>query len=209
MTGKQKKTNGYGTRDWVYIGLFGALWGVVELSLGSILHIIFPPLTNTFFAGLIPGMLGCIIALTGRRFVDRKGSLVFIGLITGLLKAFSPGGIRIGPITAIVMQAVLMEGALDLFRGKSIAHIPAGMLALGWNFLHRFIMLRLLYGKRFTDVALKMAKDGSTLLGIPETAIWAVLASLLISSLAAGAAAGLAALRIGRTVEKRMARTHE
>ena len=38
----------YTVRDWVTIGLFGALWGAVELTLGSVLHTIYPPLTDTF-----------------------------------------------------------------------------------------------------------------------------------------------------------------
>ena len=35
------------------VAVFGALWGAVEISLGSYLHVLFPSLTNTFFTGLI------------------------------------------------------------------------------------------------------------------------------------------------------------
>ena len=38
----------YTVRGWVTIGLFAALWGVVELTLGSVLHAIFPSQANTF-----------------------------------------------------------------------------------------------------------------------------------------------------------------
>jgi len=44
-------------RDWVYVAVFGALWGAVEITLGAYLHLIFPPLTNTFLNGLTLGSL--------------------------------------------------------------------------------------------------------------------------------------------------------
>ena len=48
----------YTVRNWVTIGLFGGLWGVVEVTLGAYLHIIFPPLSNTFLNGLVLGGIG-------------------------------------------------------------------------------------------------------------------------------------------------------
>ncbi len=45
-------------REWVYVAVFGALWGAVEISLGSYLHTLFPSLTNTFFTGLILAFIG-------------------------------------------------------------------------------------------------------------------------------------------------------
>ena len=41
------------TRDWVYIAVFGALWGAIEINLGAYLHVIFPPLADsTNFGGI-------------------------------------------------------------------------------------------------------------------------------------------------------------
>jgi hypothetical protein len=62
------------TRDWVYIAVFGALWGAIEITLGAYLHVIFPPLADTFLVGVIMAGLGGVIALTGRHFVPYTGS---------------------------------------------------------------------------------------------------------------------------------------
>jgi hypothetical protein len=212
-------------RDWVYIGLFGALWGGVEISLGSLLHMLFPPLTGTFFTGLILGSTGCIIALTGSGFVPGRGTVLRIGVITALLKLIGPGGVKIGPIVAILAESLLMEAGLLLGRSPRIKkspeqpveehalhkgthrkslfpYITAGMLCLTWNLPHRFIMLRILFGKRFIEVAVKMAKDGRVF-GMRPDAVLLVIAVLLIIRIAAGAVSGYTAWRLGRTIRRR------
>lgn len=193
-------------RDWVYIGLFGALWGAVEITLGSVLHIMFPPLANTFLVGLIMAFLGCVIALSGRVFVPRRGSILLIGLITAILKAFSLGGIKVGPMVAILAESLLMEAGLLIIPAASAAGFAlAGMLALSWNFFHRFIMMWLLFGSGFLEVGLKMARDGSRLLGIKEELLLPILSVLLLIRLAAGLAAGLLARALARRVAERLA----
>jgi len=195
----------YTVRDWVYIGLFGALWGVIEISLGTLLHVLLPPLANTFFTGIILTCIGCIIALCSRFVIQRRGSILLIGVITAILKLVSPGGVKIGPIAAIVMESALMEGVLLLASKKRApGFMAAGALALVWNFLHRFVMLRLLYGKHFTDVAMKMAKSGSRSFGIGESGITLVLVLMLVVQIAAGAAAGFLAWKLGKEIAGRM-----
>ncbi len=200
---KQKWT----VRDWVFIGLFGALWGALELSLGSVLHVLFPPLTNTFFVGLIMAAIGCAVALSGRLFVPHRGSILMIGVITAVLKAFSLAGAKIGPVVAILAESLLMEVALILLPSeKATSFAVAGMLALSWNFFHRFVMMRLLYGKSVVEVGLKMARNGSRLLGIREDLLIVVLAILLLVRLAAGALAGLLARSLGGKIRERVRR---
>ena len=189
----------------MYIGLFGALWGVIEISLGTILHVLFPPLASTFFTGIILTCIGCIIMLCSRFVIQRRGSILLIGVITAILKLVSPGGVKIGPIAAIVMESALMEGVLLLApRKRAPGFMAAGALALVWNFLHRFVMLRLLYGKHFTDVAVKMAKNGSRSFGLDEREIALVLVLMLAVQIAAGAVAGFLAWKLGKEIAGRM-----
>ncbi len=246
-------------RDWVYIGIFGALWGGIELSLGSLLHMLFPPLTGTFFTGLILGSLGCIIALTGYSFVPGRGTVLLIGFITAILKLISPAGVKIGPVVAIIAESLLIEAALllettsartpdtygtaadfekiktreaireeppglfpvrtgiqkiekekeDAYRGsrtrrnRLYPYVIAGMLCLAWNLPHRFIMLRILFGKNVTEVALKMAKDASAFIGLHADAVIAIIAVLLAIRMAAGALSGFAAWKLAKTIRRR------
>jgi len=205
------------TRDWVYIAVFGALWGAVEITLGAYLHVIFPPLTDTFLVGVILAGLGAIIALTGRHFVPHTGSVLMIGVVTALLKALSLGGVKIGPMVAILAESLLIEAGLVLgfgpFRYSTQARQPsrwafalAGALAVSWNFFHKFVMMRLLYGQGFTEVAVKMVKDGSQLLGLDVRYSIAILVVLFVIRLVVGAAAGWLAWDLGGAVRRRLAR---
>jgi len=197
-------------RDWVYIGLFGALWGAIELSFGTILHVLFPPVANTFFTGIILTTIGCIVVLCSRFLVPHRGGVLLVGLVTAVLKLVSPGGVKLGPIVAILMESVLMEGALFLSsKNRAAVFMTSGVLALVWNFVHRFVMLRLLYGKRFTEVAVKMAKGGSSVFGFADERVVPTLLTLLLIQIACGVAAGYLAFRLGGRIIRRRESRHE
>ena len=211
------------TRDWVYIAVFGALWGAIEITLGAYLHVIFPPLADTFLVGVIMAGLGGIIALTGRHFVPHTGSVLMIGVVTALLKALSLGGVKIGPMVAILAESLLIEAGLVLSRVEGLLLAPikfgtpprqpsrwgfalAGALAVSWNFFHKFVMMRLLFGKGISEVAVKMVKDGNKLLGLDVRYSIAILVILLFIRLVVGAVAGWLAWDLGGAVRRRLAR---
>ncbi|HEC33477.1 MAG TPA: hypothetical protein ENI37_02035 [Chloroflexi bacterium] len=197
----------YTVRSWVTIGLFGALWGVVEMTLGSVLHTIFPPQANTFLTGVVMGGIGVAVALTGRHFVPLRGSVLFIGVVTALLKLLSPGGARLGPFVAIVMESILMEAVLCIARTKRRwAFVLGGALAVGWNFFHKFVMMRLLFGKGIVEVYTKMVRDGSQMLGLDVSAALLILAVLLVVRLVVGGIGGWSAWELGGAVARRLGR---
>ncbi len=195
----------YKVRDWVTIGLFGALWGVVETTLGTYLNVIFPSFTNTFFKGVILGGIGVAVALTGRFFVQKRGSVLLIGAITALLKMLSPAGSRIGPILAILLQSVMMELVLSLAgQPRRWAFVLGGALAVGWNFPHKFIMMRIMYGRTVVQVYRKLAQDGSAMLGLDPSLALLILAILLGVRLVIGGMAGWGAWALGGAVAERL-----
>lgn len=212
----------FSTRDWVYVAVFGALWGAIEISLGAYLHVIFPPLADTFLVGVVMAGLGGVIALTGRHFVPHTGSVLMIGVVTALLKTLSLGGIKIGPVVAILAESLLMEAGLflgfDTFRYSTQdrqrqrtlpsrwGFVLAGALAVSWNFFHKFAMMRLLFGEGVSEVAVKMVKDGSKLLGLDVRYSIAILGILFTIRLVVGAAAGWLAWDLGGAVRRRLAR---
>ncbi len=197
----------YQVRDWVMIGLFGALWGVVETTLGSYLNVVFPAFTNTFFKGVILGSIGVGVALTGRYFVRKRGSLVLIAVITALLKLLSPAGARIGPVVAILMQGALMEVALLLAREPGAwVYALGGALAVAWNFPHRFLMMALLYGRSVAEVYQMTVRDGSEMLGMDPSFALGIIVVLLVVRLIAGGLAGWSAWGLGAAVARRLGR---
>jgi hypothetical protein len=194
-------------REWVTIGLFGALWGVVELTLGSLLHTISPPQASTFLTGLVMGGIGAALALTGRRFVPRRGSVFLIGVVTACLKLLSPGGVKVGPVVAILVQGALMEATLLVARTpRPWAFAAGGALAVGWNLPHKFLMMWLLYGTPFAEVYVKMVREGSQMLGLDESVAWLILGLLLALRLLVGAIGGWGAWGLGGAVARRLGR---
>ena len=201
------KFSSFTTRDWVYVAVFGALWGALELTLGAYLHVLFPPLANTFFTGLILAGIGAVIALVGYTFVPRPGAVLSIGIVTTLLKVLSLGGVKIGPVVAILAEVILMEVALLSKRSPARGrYVLAGSVAVSWNFFHKFIMMRLLYGKGIGEVYVKMVKEGSQVLGLDAGYAVAIIGVLFLFRVVAGAVAGWLAWDLGRLVARRVAR---
>jgi ABC-type thiamin/hydroxymethylpyrimidine transport system permease subunit len=202
--------SGWTLRNWITLGLLGALWGAVELSLGSVLHMIFPPLANTFLTGVILSALGTVFALTGKVLIKRRGTILFISSIAALLKLLCFGGVRLGPFLAILIQGILMEACfLPANRLRRVQFIAAGMLSVGWNLFHRFLMLRLLYGRSFVQVAVMTAQAGGGLFDFGAERVLIVLGLLFAIRLAVGAAAGWASLGIGLSLEERLGSRYE
>jgi hypothetical protein len=195
----------YKVRDWVSIGLFGALWGVVETTLGTALNVVFPAFSNTFLKGVILGGIGVAIALTGRFFVQKRGSVFLIGVVTALLKLLSPGGARIGPMVAILMESVMMEAVLSLAGDpRRWAFIVGGALAVGWNLPHKFLMMRFLYGRGVFEVYKMLVGSGSQMLGLDASMALLILGILLVVRLVAGGIAGWSAWALGGAVARRL-----
>lgn len=197
-------------RDLVYIAIFGALWGLLEITIGSYLHVLFPPLADTFLVGVIMGSLGILTSLVGRRFVPKAGAVLMMAVIAMLLKALSLGGVTLGPMLAILMEGLLMELGLLAWHGRSPwSFALAGALAVSWNFFHKFVMMRLLYGTAIIEVALKMAKDGARMLGMDPSAVGLILGVLFAVRFIVGAVAGWTAWGIGQAVAGRHAQRFE
>lgn len=197
----------FSVRELVYIAIFGAIWGVLEMTLGSYLHVIFPPLADTFLVGLIMASLGVVVALIGHVFVPKTGSVLMIGIVAAILKMVSIGGVKLGPLVAILAESLLMElGLLTARKPGRWSFVFAGALAVTWNFFHKFIMMWLLFGKGVYEVYIGMVRQGASLLRIDVSYAWAIIVVLLLMRIAAGALAGWLAWDLGRVVRDRLAR---
>lgn len=187
-------------RDLVYIGLFGAVWGALEVTLGSYLHVAKVP-----FNGTVMAAIGISIVLVGRSFVPRRGSALFIGVVTALLKMFSLGGIVLNPMIAIVIESGLAEiGLLPSARPGRWIFALAGALAVSWDFFHRFFTQALLAGRGILEVYGWTIQEGSSLLGIDQSAAITLIISLITMRLVVGAAAGYSAWSLAGAVQRRL-----
>ncbi len=190
----------YKTRSLVYIGVFGALWGAIETTIGAVFHTL-----NLPFSGLLLTGVGMTVALIGRLFVPQRGSVLFIGLVAAFLKMFSIGGIVILPMLGIVMESLLAELVLAVRpKASRFAFVAAGAVACFWPFVHPFVTQGILAGSGIFTIYTRTIRNGARLLGLPETAILAVLAILIALHLLVGALAGVLAWDAGRVIARRL-----
>jgi hypothetical protein len=188
------------TRDLVTLAVFGALWGLSEISLGSVLHAI-----NIPFTGLTLTAIGLAIAMIGRLFVPRRGSTLFIGVIATILKLFSIGNIIIGPMIGIITEALIAEIILSLFpRPSRLAFVAAGAGGALWTLIQPFVTGLLIFGRSLLVVWLDMIDLGSRLFHLSsDAAIWiAILMAILY--IVVGGIAGWIAWQVGQLLVARL-----
>jgi hypothetical protein len=192
----------FSTRELATLAVFGALWGLVEVSLGSVLKTLNIPLS-----GMVLACIGLTVALTGRVFVPRRGSTLFIGVIAMLLKLFSLGGVIIGPMVGIITEAIVAELVLSMAgKPRRGAFLLAGGLGVVWVLLQPFVTGPILFGRTIFVVWLDLLDQGSRLLGLDVTAaIWIFLGFLAIH-LALGGLVGWLSWDIARLLQTRLGR---
>jgi len=188
------------TRELVTMAVFGALWGLVEISLGSVFHAIDLPMT-----GMALAVIGVMVASIGRLFIPRRGSTIFIGVIAMILKLFSIGSAVIGPMVGIFTEALIAELILDAFaRPSQPAFISACAGAALWTLIQPFVTGALLFGRNLLVVWLDLLDMGTRIFGIPyQAAFWIVL-TLVVVHLIFGGIGGWLAWKLGLVLKTRL-----
>lgn len=193
----------FSTRELVTMAVFGALWGMVEISLGSVFHAIDLPMS-----GMALAVVGVMVASIGRLFVPRRGSTIFIGIIALVLKLFSIGSAVIGPMIGILIEALIAELILDAFMKPSmLAFAFACAGAALWTLVQPFITGVVLFGRNLLLIWLDLLDLGNRLFGLPsQAAIWIVLV-LVTVHLVFGVLGGWLAWRLGQVLKTRLGGT--
>lgn len=190
----------FSTRELVWLAVFGAAWGLVEISLGALLHAISLPMS-----GLVLSTLGLMIALIGRLFVPRYGAVLYIGVIAMLLKLFSIGNVVLGPMVGILAEAFIVEITLDLFHSLSrSAFVIAAALGTLWTLFQPFFTGLVFFGRDLFTVWLDMLDEGTRLLGLPSQSVWLIALTLVVIHLAVGGTGGWLGWNVGKIMQTRM-----
>ena len=190
----------YTTRDLVNIAVFGSIWGLIEISLGTVLKSLNVPLS-----GMVLAALGLLVVMVGRIFVPHRGATLLMGIIAMLLKLFALGGVVVGPMVGILGEALVAELVLSLVDHPSRPiFILAAMLGVASTVFQPFITGPLLFGRAILVVWLDLIDRGSAIFGLDPGAVWVVLLVYLGIHLLAGALAAWAAWDVGRLLQVRL-----
>jgi hypothetical protein len=193
----------FSTRELVTIAVFGTLWGLVEMSLGTVLKSLNVPLS-----GVLLSAIGLTVALVGRVFVPRRGSTLFIGVIATLLKLFSLGGVIIGPMVGILGEVLVAEVVLSVMgHPRRLSFLMAGAAAVLCPLVQPFITGPLLFGRTLFTVWLDLLDLGNRLFGLDTNAVLWIVLVLVVVHVGIGLVAGWFAWDVGRLLQARLGRT--
>lgn len=148
-------------RPWTYAALFGALWGSLELSLGTVLH-----LGDVPMKGALMGAIGIVCLVCLRRLQPHRGICLTAGAVAVFLKVFTLGGFYPGPLIGIAAEALLVELAFIIGGSCVTSSIAGGALALAVNPLQKVIMTWIVAGPEAVRAAVQMIRTAAGHLGV-------------------------------------------
>jgi hypothetical protein len=187
------RPGGSADRFWAQVAAFGALWGTVEITLGAFLHTLRVPLTGVLLASLGAGLL-----VAQRQVQPERGATLATGIVAALCKSVSPGGVILGPMAGISVEALLVEGALFLAPRALVPAAVAGGLAATWALGQKVVTQYVVYGADVVRLYLALLAETARALGVAQTTGWGVLAGVAALVFALGAVAGVVGWAVGR-----------
>jgi nucleoside-triphosphatase THEP1 len=136
------------SQKWIKAAAIGSIWAAIEIIAGSFLHNLRIP-----FSGTILSMVAVFMLVAFSMHWKERGIILRAGLIAALMKSISPSAVILGPMFAILMEAVLLE-LIMLFLGRNLfGYIVGGMLAVTWALVQKIITLLVLYGFDLVKIA--------------------------------------------------------
>jgi hypothetical protein len=186
-------------RPWTYAALFGALWGALELSLGTILHFAKIPLY-----GILMSLLGLLCLVTLRRLQPSIGVCLMAGLVAIFLKVFTMGGLRPGPLLGIGLQTLVVELAFTTCGSRRIAAAVAGAAAVASAPAQLVVGLWLFAGKEAVDAYVYSIESWLEMSGLAMLSVELLVGLVLAVTGVVGAAGGLWSWSIAGRVGRRL-----
>jgi hypothetical protein len=189
------------SRDSVFIAIFGALWGLVEITLGVFLKGMRFPM-----GGAILTAISSVIFLTGRYFIRRRGSILMMGAIAAILKVFSLGTVIAGPFMAILIESFIAEIAISLLGIHRFSYIFTVCLLTLYTIIHPLIAQGIIFGENIYKIYLEIFQKVAQLLHIDFQFIGWIILFYAIIHLILGTAAGWFAYSLSIRVNRELSR---
>ncbi len=131
--------------------VFGAFWGVIEITLGTMLQISKIPFRGTFLT-----LIAIFIIIVSRSFLNYKGAIIAVSATAASLKLIAVSGVNVTPFIAIIMEGFIGEVIFLLFPFTLFSVIAAGSLILVYTLIHGLIMQGIFFGPGIYQVYLEI-----------------------------------------------------
>lgn len=176
---------------WLRAAILGSIWASSEIILGSFLHNLRIPFSGTFLSAI-----GVYLLVAFDVKWKHPGVIWRAGIICALMKSISPSAVIFGPMIAIAMEALLLNGTLKVFGRNIIGYGIGGALAVTWSLVHKVVNMLIFYGpdiiKIYKNLYKYAEKMTSLELGSPLNLIIVLFAAYLLIGFAVAVFAVLA-----------------
>lgn len=186
-------------RFWAYAATFGALWGAVEITVGSFVHTLKIP-----FGGVALSVVGAALLVALRTLLPARGVILAAGAVCAGIKLLSPAGAVIGPMIAILVESILVELALMPTGAHALSGGAAGALSGLWAVTQKLLTQTLFYGMPVLGIYKGILTQAEKALHLPASGgAWAAAAFLSVVA-SIGIVAGSFGYSIGSSARRQL-----
>jgi len=180
---------------WIHATVFGALWGGLEITLGTLMHALRVP-----FSGVWMAAAGTTILVAGLMLFPNRGFAMRVGVVCMLLKLVSPGVVILLPMLGIFMEAVIIEAVMGKGRVTYFRSILAGSLCSLSVIGQAIAYYYFIFGWDLLKIYLVLLEKAVMWLGAPESWGWVAVALIILLICLVGALAGIYGIVLGKAV---------
>lgn len=185
--------------DLINTAVFGAVWGLAEISLGALMHSSKIP-----FRGTIMSSLAVVIIITAKALLKYKGSLILLGGVTAMLRLSMGIGFNITPFAAIIIESVIAEIIFDTIGFRKVTAVIAGAVILLYTLIHGMIMQVIFLGVDIYSVYYEIIIKITSSFSIPESYIIIFITLFALTHIIMGGVIGGFGYSVGAKAEELM-----
>ncbi len=178
---------------WLKAAIAGGLWASFEIIVGSLLHNLHLP-----FSGSILATFSVILMISFLQVWNTNGLIWRAGIICGLMKSLSPSAVILGPMTGIMMEAVIMDLFIFLIGRNVIGYLLAGIGALLSTILHKLASLFILYGTDLVTIYVNLFEFLKKQMGLEDASPKDLIMGIILVYIFLGIIAALTGMFLGK-----------
>ncbi|KUG26819.1 hypothetical protein ASZ90_003335 [hydrocarbon metagenome] len=183
----------------VNTAVFAAVWGLMEISIGTFLHASKIP-----FRGAIMSLAAILILVSARSVLNYKGSLIMLGIVTATFRLFLGVGFNITPFVAILIESLIAEIILNRVGFNRITSVITGAAIMMYTLLHGLIMQAVFLGIDIYKVYYELVLSFTNKIGLSENVVIIALLTVPVIHLIFGAVSASFGYSVGRQIQKLM-----
>jgi hypothetical protein len=172
--------------ELIYTALFAGLWGVMEVTVGTILHASRLP-----FRGTLLTIAAVVIITIARSFINYRGSILALCTAAATIKLITLPGFNITPFIAIMMEGLIGEAVFTLLKYNLWSCVVAGSSIMIYTLLHSLIMQGVFFGMGIYNVYIDLMNSVGKGLNYEGEMSYIMIPVIIVLYIIVGGAAGI------------------